>query len=41
MGNAPVENCIVQAVRRWDFPTPSGGGMTIVSYPFVLVPAGS
>jgi hypothetical protein len=41
LGNTPVESCIVQAVRRWDFPVQSGGGLTIVSYPFVLVPAGA
>jgi TonB family protein len=41
MGNAKVENCTVQAVRRWEFPKPLGGGIVIVSYPFVLTPAGS
>lgn len=41
MGNAKVENCIVQAVRRWEFPKPLGGGIVIVSYPFVLTPAGA
>ena len=40
MGNAKVENCTVQAVRRWEFPKPLGGGIVIVSYPFVLTPAG-
>ena len=29
-----------QAVRRWEFPKPLGGGIVIVSYPFVLTPAG-
>jgi hypothetical protein len=40
VGNVAVESCVVQAVRRWDFPQPQGGGAVIVSYPFVLVPAG-
>jgi TonB family protein len=40
MGNNRVENCTVQAVRRWEFPKPLGGGIVIVSYPFVLTPAG-
>jgi TonB family protein len=40
MGNVAVESCTVQAVRRWDFPTPRGGGMVSVTYPFVLTPAG-
>jgi TonB family protein len=40
MGSPKVENCTVQAVRRWEFPKPLGGGIVIVSYPFVLTPAG-
>jgi len=39
MGNARVESCVVQAVRRWEFPKPLGGGVVNVSYPFVLTPA--
>ncbi|MEA2698605.1 MAG: hypothetical protein QOI66_2876 [Myxococcales bacterium] len=37
---ASLEGCMTQAVRRWTFPQPKGGGLTIVSYPFVLSPAG-
>ncbi|HXI55388.1 MAG TPA: AgmX/PglI C-terminal domain-containing protein [Polyangia bacterium] len=38
---ASLEGCMTQAVRRWTFPQPQGGGgLTIVSYPFVLSPAG-
>ena len=40
VGNRRVENCVVQAVRRWEFPKPQGGGIVIVSYPFVLKAAG-
>ena len=40
MGNPRVENCVVQAVRRWEFPKPLGGGIVIVSYPFSFTPAG-
>jgi hypothetical protein len=40
MGNTTVENCMVQAVKRWPFPAPEGGGLVLVSYPFVLAPAG-
>lgn len=40
MGSPPVETCIAQAVRRWKFPKPKGGGIVIVSYPFVLRAAG-
>jgi TonB family protein len=39
MGNAAVESCALQAVRRWQFPKPLGGAILIVSYPFVLKPS--
>jgi TonB family protein len=31
-----VGNCIVRAATRWQFPPPSGGGVVIVTYPFVF-----
>lgn len=34
--NARVEGCLVQAVRRWTFPEPEGGGVVGVNYPFVF-----
>ena len=40
LNNPKVESCIAQAVRRWLFPKPKGGGIVIVSYPFVLKSAG-
>lgn len=33
-----VGKCIAKAAKRWKFPTPRGGGIVIVSYPFVLAP---
>lgn len=36
LGSDRVESCIVQAVRRWTFPTPEDHGMVGVNYPFVL-----
>ena len=33
-----LETCVAAAVRRWRFPKPVGGGIVIVTYPFVLVP---
>lgn len=36
LGNPAVEGCIAQAVRRWTFPAPSGGGVVGVNYPFLL-----
>ena len=35
-----VESCVVNAIKRWEFPEPSGGGLAIVSYPFTFSPAG-
>ncbi|MCX7808562.1 MAG: TonB family protein, partial [Deltaproteobacteria bacterium] len=40
LNNERVENCIVQAVRRWTFPAPDGGGAVLVTYPFLLEAAG-
>jgi metallo-beta-lactamase class B len=34
-----VEGCTAAAVRAWRFPKPAGGGIVIVTYPFVLDPA--
>lgn len=36
INNARVEGCVAQAVRRWTFPAPDGGGVVGVNYPFVL-----
>jgi TonB family protein len=41
LGVASVENCVVQAVQRWQFPQPAGGGLAMVSYPFQFSPAGN
>lgn len=40
LSNARVEGCITQAVRRWTFPAPDGGGVVGVNYPFVLDSSG-
>jgi hypothetical protein len=37
---AEVDSCITGAVRGWHFPQPCGGGIVIVSYPFVLKTSG-
>jgi TonB family protein len=38
MGSAPVGDCIVSRVRRWRFPQPDGGRVT-VNYPFIFTPS--
>jgi TonB family protein len=40
IGSMPVEQCIATAVRRWEFPKPQGGGIVVVTYPFVLKSSG-
>ncbi len=35
-----VEACVVNAVKRWEFPAPDHGGLAMVSYPFTFSPAG-
>jgi hypothetical protein len=36
LNNRAVECCILAAVRSWQFPAPEGGGIIVVTYPFVL-----
>ena len=38
LGNKGTENCIREAILRWKFPLPRGGGVVNVKYPFVLQP---
>jgi len=35
-----VEACVINAVKRWEFPAPDRGGLAMVSYPFSFAPAG-
>ena len=39
LGVPSVGECIANAVRRWQFPAPEGGGVVTVNYPFNLQPA--
>ena len=36
--NVSLTRCMVQRVRTWRFPAPRGGGIVIVTYPFILNP---
>ena len=36
MGNSAVESCITGRFKRFKFPQPKGGGVVIVSYPFIF-----
>jgi TonB family protein len=39
MGSDAVGNCIISRVKRWRFPKPDGGSVT-VSYPFIFTASG-
>ena len=38
LGNKKVETCMVEAIKGLAFPEPRGGGIVIVTYPFLLSP---
>jgi len=40
MGNANVESCILERIRRWKFPEPEGGGVVAVTFPWIFKVAG-
>jgi hypothetical protein len=40
MKNSNVEDCISRKIQGWVFPKPKGGGIVIVSYPFVFKQSG-
>jgi TonB family protein len=40
LNNSAVEECVVVRVRSWEFPKPKGGGIVVVTYPFVFTAAG-
>ena len=40
MNNAELETCVAGRVRTWVFPKPKGGGVVVVTYPFIFQQAG-
>ncbi|WP_224246229.1 adventurous gliding motility protein GltG [Hyalangium gracile] len=38
--NAELESCVAGRVRTWQFPKPKGGGVVIVTYPFIFKASG-
>ncbi len=40
LGNTELETCIASRVQTWIFPKPKGGGVVIVTYPFILKQSG-
>lgn len=40
VGNAELESCVAGRVRTWMFPKPKGGGVVIVTYPFIFAQSG-
>ncbi len=41
MRYAPVERCVVDVLKRIEFPAPAGGGVVSVTFPFKFRPIGS
>ena len=39
-GNGELEMCVAGRVRTWVFPKPKGGGVVVVTYPFLFQQAG-
>jgi TonB family protein len=39
-GNAELESCVAGRVRTWLFPKPKGGGVVVVTYPFIFKASG-
>lgn len=40
VGNAELESCVAGRVRTWVFPKPKGGGVVVVTYPFIFKQSG-
>lgn len=38
--NANVEACMLERIRRWKFPEPKGGGVVVITFPWVFHAAG-
>jgi TonB family protein len=39
-GNAELETCVAGRVKTWMFPKPKGGGVVVVTYPFIFKQSG-
>ncbi|HYH95039.1 adventurous gliding motility protein GltG [Hyalangium sp.] len=39
-GSKELDTCVASRVRLWQFPKPKGGGIVVVSYPFLFKQAG-
>ncbi|MCU0696798.1 MAG: TonB family protein [Myxococcaceae bacterium] len=41
LGNENVEACMLSRIRRWKFPEPKGGGVVVITFPWVFQVAGT
>jgi TonB family protein len=41
VGNPEMETCVANKVKLWEFPKPKGGGIVLVTYPFIFKPSGT
>lgn len=40
VNNSELETCVAGRVRTWQFPEPKGGGVVVVTYPFIFKQSG-
>ena len=40
VNNAELETCVAGRVKTWIFPKPKGGGVVVVTYPFIFKQSG-
>ena len=40
LNDPTVEDCVVKIIKRIQFPAPKGGGIVLVSYPFIFQSSG-
>jgi hypothetical protein len=40
LDNGSVHRCMMDRIASWEFPKPKGGGMAVVTYPWILRPSG-
>ncbi len=41
LGSEKVHRCMMERITSWQFPKPKGGGMAVITYPWILRSAGS
>jgi hypothetical protein len=40
VNNTKLTDCMLQRIKRWEFPKPAGGGVVNVTFPWIFKAAG-